>query len=174
MPNLTRQQPGTTGTEPMRTERTRARNSAPYGKGLIAVAAALGLAACGGAAGSQAGSTAAGGTPTISIVEPANNANVTEPFTLKVSSSEPLGATSTGKDHFHLTFDGNAQDYTVETTPQVTINSLSPGKHIIKVTLQHADHSPVGPAAQVSVTVMGAGGTAPATSTGGGGYGNGY
>jgi hypothetical protein len=140
----------------------------------MAAAGALGLAACGSSGSPGAASTAAGGGPTISIVEPADNATVTQPFTLKVSSSEPLGATDTGKDHFHLTFDGNAQDYKVETNPQVTINTLSPGKHTIKVTLQHADHSPVGPAAQVMVTVEGAGGTpAPATSNGGG-YGNGY
>jgi hypothetical protein len=172
MSTPTRQQP-----DPTRSARTHPRRTAPYGKGLlvaVAAAGALGLAACGSSASPGGGSTAAAGAPAITIVEPANNATVTQPFTLKVSSSEPLGATDTGKDHFHLTFDGNAQDYTVETNPQVTIDKLTPGKHIIKVTLQHADHSPVGPAAQVAVTVEGAGGTTPPATSTGGGYGNGY
>ncbi len=163
--------------DPTTSALTRSRRTAPYRRGLFVAAAAagaLGLAACGSSAGTQGASTAAGGAPAISIVQPANNATVTQPFTLKVSSTEPLGATSTGKDHFHLTFDGNAQDYTVETNPQATIHTLTPGKHVIKVTLQHADHSPVGPAAQVSVTVEGAGGTMPPATSTGGGYGNGY
>ncbi len=172
MPTPTRPQPDFTDTAPTRRGRT-----APYGRGLlvaVAAAGALGLAACGSSGSPQGGSTAVGSTPAISIVQPADNATVTQPFLLKVSSTEPLGATDTGKDHFHLTFDGNAQDYTVETNPEVTIKSLTPGKHVIKVTLQHADHSPVGPAAQVSVTVEGAGGTPPPATSTGGGYGNGY
>ena len=96
---------------------------------------------------------------------------VSQPFALKVDSSVDLGATDTGKDHFHLTFDGNAQQYTVETKPEVMINSLSPGKHTIKVTLQHADHSPIGPEAQVNVTVSNSGGGTPSMPSEGGGYG---
>lgn len=172
MPTPIRHQPVAAASAP-----TRSRRAAAYGRGVfVAVAAvgALGLAACGSSGAPGGGATAAGGKPGISIVEPADNATVMQPFTLKVTASEPLGAISTGKDHFHLTFDGNAQNYTVETNPAVTINSLKPGKHVIKVTLQHADHSPVGPAAQISVTVTGAGGaTSPGTSSGGG-YGNGY
>jgi hypothetical protein len=141
-------------------------------------AVAFALAACGssgdaGGAGSAgaSGSTAAGG-PSISILEPANNANVTEPFTLKVRSSEDLGALDTGKDHFHLSFDGHPQDYTVQTRPQVSIDKLSPGRHTISVSLQHADHSPVGPRAQITVMVQGPGGGS--SSDTGGSSGNGY
>jgi hypothetical protein len=141
-------------------------------------AAAFALAACGssgnaadaGNAGTS-GSTAAGG-PSISILEPADNATVTEPFTLKVRSSEDLGALATGKDHFHLSFDGKPQDYTVQTKPQVSIDELSPGRHTIAVSLQHADHSPVGPRAQITVMVQGSGGGS--SSDTGGSSGNGY
>jgi len=182
MPTPTRHQHDQAGRptaqpDPKHSVPTRPRRTAAYGRGLlvaVAAAGALGLAACGSSGSPGGGTTAAAGAPAISILEPANNATVTQPFTLKVSSSEPLGATDTGKDHFHLTFDGNAQAYTVETNPEVSINTLTPGKHVIKVTLQHADHSPVGPAAQVSVMVAGAGGTAPPATSTGGGYGNGY
>lgn len=141
-------------------------------------AAALALAACGssgnaagaGSAGTS-GSTAAGG-PSISILEPADNATVTEPFILKVRSSEDLGALDTGKDHFHLSFDGHPQDYTVQTKPQVSIDKLPPGRHTIAVSLQHADHSPVGPRTQITVMVRGSGGGSSADS--GGASGNGY
>ena len=164
----------TTRTTP--TEQTRGPRRTAYPRGFVVAAlaaGALGLAAC-GTSGSAA-SPAAGGTPTISILEPRDGASVSQPFTLKVSSSEELGATDTGKDHFHLTFDGNEQQYTVETSPEVTIASLTPGKHTVKVTLQHADHSPIGPEAQVTVDVTG-GGTpgAPMTDTGGGAGGYGY
>ena len=125
-------------------------------------------ACSGGAASGSSG----GATPTISIVEPTEGATVSQPFTLKVDSSVDFGPTDTGKDHFHLTFDGNAQQYTVETKPEVMINSLSPGRHTIKVTLQHADHSPIGPEAQVNVTVANAGGGTTSTPAQGGG--NGY
>ena len=149
------------------TARASGASSAAYGRGVLIVvltAGTLGLAACG----SSGSSSAAGDSPSISIVEPKDGATVTEPFTVKVASSEQLGATDTGMDHYHLTFDGNSQDYTVETKPEATVNTLSPGQHTIKVSLQHADHSPVGPAAEVTVTVAGAGGTP--TSGGGNGY----
>lgn len=139
------------------------------------------LAACGGGggmygsgSGSGAGNSGGSGGATISITAPNDNASVAEPFRLTVKSSEQLGPTSSGKDHFHLTFDGNAQDYTVETKPTVMIDKLKPGKHTIKVTLQHADHSPVGPQDQITVNVTKAGSAATSSATsssGGGGYG---
>lgn len=146
------------------------------GLAVTGAAAAFVLAACGsggttaGADGAASGPSAGGG-PSISILEPADNATVTEPFTLKVRSSEDLGALDTGKDHFHLSFDGKPQDYTVQTKPEVSIDKLSPGRHTISVSLQHADHSPVGPRAQVTVMVQGSGGGSSDT---GGSSGNGY
>ena len=103
-------------------------------------------------------------------MSPKANQTVTQPFTLEVRSSEEFGETDSGKDHFHLTFDGNSQDYTVETKPKVTIDQLAPGRHTIKVTLQHADHSPVGPEAEVSVMVGNAGGGTDSGDSGGLGY----
>ncbi|MBO0810689.1 MAG: hypothetical protein J2P23_01440 [Microlunatus sp.] len=141
------------------------------------------LAACGTSggvygnsnnSGSGAGNSGDSGGATISITAPKDSASVAEPFRLTVKSSEQFGPTSSGKDHFHLTFDGNAQDYTVETKPTVMIDNLKPGKHTIKVTLQHADHSPVGPQDQITVNVTKAGDAAtssPSSSSGGGGYG---
>lgn len=133
---------------------------------LAAVSLVALTAACGSDAQTSSGSGGSG--PSISISSPHPGDTVSQPFDLVVESSEELGATDTGKDHFHLTFDGNSQDYTVETSPKVRIDSLSPGKHTIKVTLQHADHSPVGPEAQVSVTV---GNTGSGDSGGSGGLG---
>lgn len=148
------------------------------GLAVTGATAAFVLAAC-GSGGTTAGavSAAASGSspavgPSISILEPADNATVTEPFTLKVRSSEDLGALDTGKDHFHLSFDGKPQDYTVQTKPEVSIDKLSPGRHTISVSLQHADHSPVGPRAQVTVMVQGSGGGS--SSDTGGSSGNGY
>lgn len=124
--------------------------------------------ACGSTDGGGAGSGGAG--PSIEISSPKAGATVTQPFTLEVRSSEPLGATDSGRDHFHLTFDGNQQDYTVETKPKVTIDTLTPGRHTIRVSLQHADHSPVGPAAEVTVTVGNAGSGTDTGDSGGYGY----
>lgn len=139
----------------------------------------LALSACSsGGSGGYGGSGGGGGGgsgATISITAPKDHATVSEPFTLTVRSSEAMGPTDSGKDHFHLTFDGNAQDYTVETKPSVMINNLKPGQHRIKVTLQHADHSPVGPAAQVTVTVTSGGsGMSPSPSPSGSAGTNGY
>lgn len=128
--------------------------------GGIMAAALLLMAACGSrdtASEGEGAGPAAGGGPSISITDPKDNATVTQPFTLKVESSEDLGETGTGKDHFHLTFDGKLDDYTVEPDGEVQIEKLSPGRHTIKVTLQHADHSPVGPEDQVTVMVHGEG-----------------
>lgn len=98
---------------------------------------------------------------TLSITEPGDNATVTQPFTLKVESSAELGPTDSGKHHVHLSFDGNADDYTVEPDGELIIDQLSPGRHTIKVTLQHADHSSAG--AEDELTVMVADGAAPTT-----------
>ncbi len=103
--------------------------------------------------GSDPGGDPDGAGATISITEPGENASVTQPFTLKVDSSVELGAPESGQHHLHLTFDGNADDYTVEPDGELTIDQLSPGSHTIKVTLQHADHSPAGAEDEVTVTV---------------------
>jgi hypothetical protein len=149
-------------------------------------AALLALAACGtstpstssgssGSGGSSAssGSSAGSNGPTLSIVSPATGASVTAPFMLKVSSDEKLGPTSTGDDHLHVFIDGSSS-YKVMTSDQMKITGLSKGKHTILVTLQHADHSPVGPKATVKVDVTKSSGSSSNTGTGSGGSSGGY
>ena len=138
-------------------------------------AALLALAACGtstpsassgsGSGGSSASSGASAGSsgPTLTIVSPATGASVTAPFMLKVSSDETLGPTSTGDDHLHVFIDGSSS-YKVMTSDQMKITGLSKGQHTILVTLQHADHSPVGKKATVTVDVTK--GTSSSSSTG--------
>lgn len=133
--------------------------------------ASSGSSGSGGSSGSNAGSS----TPTLSIVSPATGASVTAPFMLKVSSDETLGPTSTGDDHLHVFIDGSSS-YKVMTSDQMKITGLSAGKHTILVTLQHADHSPVGPKATVKVDVTKSSGSSSntGTGTGSGGSSGGY
>jgi hypothetical protein len=138
----------------------------------IGAAALLAAAACGssGSSGGSNGSAAGSSTPTLKIVSPASGATVTSPFTLKISSSEQIGPTDTGEDHVHLFVDGGSS-YQVVTSTQTQVKNLSTGKHTILVTLQHADHSPVGPKARITVTVTGGSGATSSASPSSGGYG---
>jgi hypothetical protein len=149
-------------------------------------AALLAAAACGtstpsassgssGSGGSSAssGSGAGNSGPTLSIVSPATGASVTAPFMLKVSSDETLGPTSTGDDHLHVFIDGSSS-YKVMTSDQMKITGLSKGQHTILVTLQHADHSPVGPKATVNVDITKGTSSSSSTGTGSGGSSGGY
>ena len=106
------------------------------------------VAGCGAASGS------ADKQPTFSITSPSNGAKVKVPFTVTVSSSEPLGPTNSGKDHWHLYFDGKETQYKVITATSTRVTNLAPGKHKMEASLQHADHSPVGPEDEISVTVV--------------------
>jgi hypothetical protein len=142
----------------------------------IGAAALLAVAACGSAtagSGGSSGSSGGGSTPTLKITSPAAGASVTAPFTLKLASSVPLGPTSSGDDHVHLFVDGSSS-YQVVTSDSARIKNLSPGKHTILVTLQHADHSPVGPKARVTVTVTGGSGASNSSPSSGGSGGGGY
>jgi hypothetical protein len=139
---------------------------------LVIGALLLTATACGSA--SSSGSSSGSGGPTLKIVSPANDASVSEPFKLTFTSSEPIGPTDSGKDHVHLYVDGNTTSYQVITSSPTEVKNLSPGKHTLKLTLQHADHSPVGPEAQVTVTVSGGTGGSPSptpSSGSSGGYG---
>jgi hypothetical protein len=105
-------------------------------------------------------STAAGGSdgPTLTIESPSNGDQVSTPFTVKVSSSEELGAPESGRDHWHLYFDGVKTDYTVETSDVAKVDSLAPGEHTIEASLQHADHSPAGAQDTITIDITGNGG----------------
>jgi len=129
------------------------------------------LAGCGAASGYSASNK----QPTFSITSPSNAANVKVPFTVTVSSSEPLGPTKSGKDHWHLYFDGKETQYKVITSTSTRVTSLARGKHKIEASLQHADHSPVGPEDEISVTVVkGTGSTGNHSNDGEGSGSNGY
>jgi hypothetical protein len=145
---------------------------------LLLGAVALLAAACGGGGGLGYGSDGAasggGDGMTIGIVSPAAGAEVTQPFTLKVTSSEPLGAPDTGRHHVHVWFDGKEADYKINYTDTFRVEGLSAGEHVITAALANADHSLAGSRSQVTVTVAGGDGGQTATTGGqGGGYGYG-
>ena len=120
---------------------------AAFAFGVFAVACANGTSSAGG-----------GGTPTLTISSPANGASVSEPFTLKLDASVPLGDPSTGEDHVHLCFDGASCDsgnYVKVYSDTTQVQGLSAGKHTIEASLRNADHSAVGPTTSITVTVTG-------------------
>lgn len=126
----------------------------------------LGLSGCGSDSQAASGN---GGRPTLSIQAPSDGANVKLPITLKFTTSEDIGPTDSGKDHVHVFVDGKTNEYTVVTSTTYQIKSLPMGRHVIGVTLQHADHSPAGASAQVNVNVTG-GSSSDSTGGGNGGY----
>jgi len=139
------------------------------------------LAGCGGSSNAASGGSGSGGgkqAGSLSITEPKDGASVQAPFTLTFNPGVAIGPEDSGKDHVHVILDGKTDNYTVVRTTSYQIKSLSPGKHTIGVTLQHADHSPVGPTAQITVDVTGSGSGNTGNDTGngrgdGGGYGGG-
>jgi hypothetical protein len=141
---------------------------------------AAALAGCGGSSNASSGGKGSSGQGSsgqqsgagVTITEPKNGATVTLPFTVKYTTSQQLGPTDSGKDHVHVFLDGKSNEYTVVTTNSYQIKNATPGKHVVDVTLQHADHSPVGPKAQVTVNVTGSGSGGSGGGTGGG-YGSG-
>jgi len=137
---------------------------------LAIVVAVCGLAvtAC-----SKAGATSSG--LTVAISSPANNAKVSEPFTVRVTSNVALGAPSTGDHHVHICIDGASCDtsYQLVYGNSASITGLSPGTHTIEASLRNADHSDAGPSAKITVDVTSGAGTAVTSSpspTGGYGY----
>lgn len=134
--------------------------------------AALALAAT--AAGCGSGTdTASAGSKDLTITSPEDGATVQVPFMLTWDSAEPLGPPDSGKDHVHVYVDGRDNDYTVVGGTRFRIKDLTPGKHEVAVSLQHADHTPVGPEASIDVTVAGggSGGSGSPRDSGGGPYG---
>lgn len=134
---------------------------------IITIAAAVVLLA-GCAATAPQTAPAGGGAKTLTVTAPADGADVAAPFDLEFTSNEEIGPPESGKHHVHVFVDGKTDDYTVVTSSPFKIEGLAPGMHTVGVTLQFADHSPAGAAAEIKVNVTG---SAPATSSGGpGGY----
>jgi hypothetical protein len=138
---------------------------------LAVAAAAITLSACGSGSEDVSAGTNNGGDPKLTITAPEDGANVQVPFTLKWNSPVPLGEPDTGRDHVHVYVDGKSDDYTVVGRNQFQIKDLPDGEHKVEISLQHADHSPVGPKSAITVNVAG-GGSDPSTGDpgGGGGY----
>jgi hypothetical protein len=142
---------------------------------------AAALAGCGGSSDASSGDQGSGGQAAggqqgggpLTITEPKNGATVTLPFTVKYTTSEQLGPTDSGKDHVHVFLDGKKNEYTVVPTNSYEIKNAPAGQHEVDVTLQHADHSPVGPTAKIMVNIQGAGTGGGGDTGGGGGYGGG-
>jgi hypothetical protein len=132
----------------------------------VAALAAATLVACGqdGGSGAGGGTGDSGGELKVSVVEPAKDANVSVPFTLKVQSSVPLGTTASGKHHVHVWFDSNDADYMVVESDSVQVTNLSAGAHVLHVSLRNANHSAAGAETQSTVMVGGGGGPAATSS----------
>jgi hypothetical protein len=121
---------------------------------VIGLVAAL-LGGCGG----DGGNPGSNNNPalTLSIVEPMGGTAVTVPFTVKVTSSVPLGAITTGQHHVHVYFDDNTAEYTLGESDTVQITKAPTGSHRLRVSLRNADHTAAGADTEVMVIVSGGG-----------------
>jgi hypothetical protein len=142
--------------------------------GLSAALLALMLvsAACSKKAATGSGS----GGMTLKISSPADGASVTNPLTITLDSSVPLGDPSTGDHHVHICIDVTScgSNYTLAYANSVQVSGLTPGKHTILASLRNADHSDAGVSTTITVTVTGgsggSSGSPSASATGGYGY----
>jgi hypothetical protein len=134
----------------------------------------MGLALLAAACGTGANAGGSNGL-SVRIASPADGATVSEPFTVKLDASVPLGNPSTGDHHVHLCFDGKSCDaeYTLVYGNSIPVKGLSPGTHTIEASLRNADHSNAGaPTDSITVTIGTAsgGGASPTPSSSGYGY----
>jgi hypothetical protein len=144
---------------------------------LLGAVFAIGLfsAAC-----SNAGASPGSGGTSLSITSPSEGATVSEPFTVELDASVPIGDPSTGDHHVHLCFDGASCDdvagSVIAYTSSAQVTGLSPGMHTIEASLRNADHSDAGVSTTITVTVSGGGssGSGGATTSGPTGRGYGY
>lgn len=140
------------------------------GRGLPAAAAVLGLvaamaAACADSeegAGPPAGQGPGGATATIEIVEPADGDTVTVPFDVVVDAGVELGPISEGLHHFHLWFGDSPQGQPmIVESDSVRVENAPGGEQTMWVSLQEADHTPVGDPISISLTIEGGSEQAP-------------
>jgi hypothetical protein len=129
---------------------------------------ALGLIASACASSASAGS----GGPSLKITSPADGASVSEPFTVKLDASVPIGDPSTGDHHVHLCFDGASCDELASSviaySTSAQVSGLAPGMHTIEASLRNADHSDAEVSTTITVTITGGDTSGAATGTGGG------
>jgi hypothetical protein len=156
----------------------RARKSRPSLVGLLLVFGIF-ATACGAAA-----SAGGSGGLSVSIVSPSDGDSVSQPFTVKLDASEPIGDPSTGDRHVHLCFDGASCDELASSviaySSSAVVSGLSPGMHTIEASLRNADHSDTGVSTTITVKITGGDtsgattGTGGSSSSGGGSGGYGY
>lgn len=124
---------------------------------------ALGAAACGDdddastATGSGGGGGSEGGGETsVEITSPADGDEVEAPFEVSLDSNVEIGETDTGLHHFHLHYDGDAEDYDIVYEDSFTVErDLGDGEHTVEAVLANADHSETDVTDEVTVTVGG-------------------
>jgi hypothetical protein len=142
---------------------------------LLILPASLALVATGCGADDGGGGGSGSGDPSVEILQPADGATLSLPFTLKVDSSEELGTTESGLNHVHLYFDGNDDTYEVLEDPadeeiQISPDSpalegIEPGEHTLEISLRNADHSAAGAEDEINVTIQGSGSTSDDTGS---------
>lgn len=128
--------------------------------GLVAAMVAACADPDGGSDGT-AGQEPGGSTPTIEIVEPADGATVTVPFEVRVDASVELGPISEGLHHFHVWFGDTPNQPLIVESDSVRIDNAPDGEQTMWVSLQEADHTPVGNPISITLTIQGGGQQAP-------------
>jgi anti-sigma factor RsiW len=134
----------------------RRRSGSAVAVGLIVV---LALAGCASSGTGEGATTGSGSGMTLTVTDPAPNATVAAPFTVKVTTSVALGPKASGKHHIHVWFDGDEANYKVAESDTIQITSLSSGAHTMHVSLRNADHSSAG--VEVSVPIVSNGSSGP-------------
>jgi hypothetical protein len=85
------------------------------------------------------------------ILEPAPDAAVSPPFTVKVKVAD------TANYHVHLWFDGNESKFQEVSGDTAQVTDLPAGAHKMTVSLRNADHSDAGHRVEMPITVGAAG-----------------
>ncbi|TDX04050.1 hypothetical protein [Kribbella sp. VKM Ac-2566] len=116
------------------------------------------------------------GGSSISITEPAKDAKVKLPFSVKIKAGEELGPTESGKHHVHLWLDNDSENYLVVESDAATVSpgmkatlsgkplGLAPGKHVIHISLRNANHSAAGAETEIPIELDSGTGPAPSVS----------
>lgn len=90
---------------------------------------------------------------TLAVSEPGSTAQVSVPFTVKVSTNVRLGTPASGDYHVHVYFDDNVNQYTVMTSNTILIADAPEGVHVIHLSLRNANHSTAGVETSIQVTI---------------------
>jgi hypothetical protein len=92
----------------------------------------------------------------VSVVVPATGDVVAVPFEVTIDSSVPLGPQDQGLHHVHIWFGDDETAQTIGEGEVVQIHNAPDGEHEMRVSLRHADHTPVGAETSVRIVISGA------------------